>query len=148
MRHLEGTTAKRGSRLLAGGIFIAVLAASGSTLGHSQVAKELDQQAAQEAIARLEAIHKDPKRLAEAESEGKRLLKSLEDSLGPDSPEAIEVAGQLVHIGHLYRGRLDGLSTAEAVREASRAMIRHRRAKGKSTHPFFWGGFVAEGDWR
>jgi CHAT domain-containing protein/tetratricopeptide (TPR) repeat protein len=51
-------------------------------------------------------------------------------------------------MGALYRGRLGGLSTAEAVRNASRTMIRERRQKGKSTHPYYWGGFVAEGDWR
>jgi CHAT domain-containing protein/tetratricopeptide (TPR) repeat protein len=49
----------------------------------------------------------------------------------------------------LYRARLvDGLGTAESVREASMSFIRERRAKGQSTHPFYWAGFVAAGDWR
>lgn len=49
----------------------------------------------------------------------------------------------------LYEGRLSrGLSTAEAVHEASLAVLRERRAAGQSTHPFFWAGFVAAGDWR
>jgi CHAT domain-containing protein len=49
----------------------------------------------------------------------------------------------------LYEGRLrDRLSTAEAVRHASQAVLAERRAKGLSTHPFYWGGFVAAGDWR
>jgi tetratricopeptide (TPR) repeat protein len=49
----------------------------------------------------------------------------------------------------LYEGRLrDGLSTTDAVREASRAVLRDRRAKKLGTHPFFWAGFVAAGDWR
>jgi CHAT domain-containing protein len=48
----------------------------------------------------------------------------------------------------LYEGRLAGRSTADAVREASLSMIRANRAKGRTTHPFLWGGFVAEGDWR
>ena len=49
----------------------------------------------------------------------------------------------------LYRARLiDGLGTAESVREASLNFIRDRRAKGLSTHPFYWAGFVAAGDWR
>ena len=48
----------------------------------------------------------------------------------------------------LYQGRLRGLSTAEAVRNASLGMIRNRRARGRSIHPFFWGGFIAAGDWR
>lgn len=42
----------------------------------------------------------------------------------------------------------DGLATADAVRAASLAVLRARRAKGQSTHPFYWGGFVAAGDWR
>ena len=37
----------------------------------------------------------------------------------------------------LYEGRLQkGLDTAEAVREASLSVLRQRRAKGLSTHPF------------
>lgn len=49
----------------------------------------------------------------------------------------------------LYDGRLrGGLSTAEAVRNASRTVLAERRAKGLSTHPFYWAGFVAAGDWR
>jgi CHAT domain-containing protein/tetratricopeptide (TPR) repeat protein len=49
----------------------------------------------------------------------------------------------------LYEARLQKkLSTAEAVREASLAVLQHRRLHGKSTHPFFWAGFVAAGDWR
>jgi CHAT domain-containing protein/tetratricopeptide (TPR) repeat protein len=49
----------------------------------------------------------------------------------------------------LYEGRLkDKLSTAEAVRHASLVVLRERRAKGLSTHPFYWAGFVAAGDWR
>jgi CHAT domain-containing protein len=50
---------------------------------------------------------------------------------------------------HLYEGRLlRHLSTADAVREANLSVLRDRRAKGLSTHPFYWGGFVAAGDWR
>jgi CHAT domain-containing protein/tetratricopeptide (TPR) repeat protein len=49
---------------------------------------------------------------------------------------------------HLYEGRLDGMSTAEAVRHASLAILQARRAMGRSTHPFFWGAFAAAGDWR
>ncbi len=49
----------------------------------------------------------------------------------------------------LYDGRLRaGLSTADALREASRAIMRERRVSGLGTHPFFWAGFVAAGDWR
>ncbi len=49
----------------------------------------------------------------------------------------------------LYEGRLlHHLSTAEAVRNASRTVLAERRAKGLSTSPFYWAGFVAAGDWR
>jgi CHAT domain-containing protein len=48
----------------------------------------------------------------------------------------------------LYERRLSGLSTAEAVRAASLDIIAARRAAGDSVHPFFWGAFVAAGDWR
>jgi CHAT domain-containing protein/Flp pilus assembly protein TadD len=49
---------------------------------------------------------------------------------------------------HLYEGRLRGLSTAQAVRQAGLAILDSRRAKGLSTEPFFWGAFTAAGDWR
>ena len=49
----------------------------------------------------------------------------------------------------LYDGRLNkNLNTADAVREASLTVLRARRARGQSTHPFYWAAFVAAGDWR
>jgi CHAT domain-containing protein len=49
----------------------------------------------------------------------------------------------------LYEARLnDRLDTAESVRAASLRVLRDRRAKGLSTHPFYWAAFVAAGDWR
>jgi CHAT domain-containing protein len=49
----------------------------------------------------------------------------------------------------LYRARLEQrLGTAEAVREATRSALGARRARGESMHPFYWGAFVAAGDWR
>ena len=52
-------------------------------------------------------------------------------------------------MARLYEARLvKHLSTAEAVRAASLGVLRERRAKGESTHPFYWGAFVAAGDWR
>jgi CHAT domain-containing protein len=49
----------------------------------------------------------------------------------------------------LYRARfLEGLGTAEAARKASRTVLALRRSGGRSTHPFYWAGFVAAGDWR
>ena len=49
----------------------------------------------------------------------------------------------------LYQARFrQGLETAEAIREADRNVLREQRAQSRSTHPFFWAGFVASGDWR
>jgi CHAT domain-containing protein len=49
----------------------------------------------------------------------------------------------------LYEARLlRGESTAECVREASLKLLRERRASKSSTHPFYWAGFIAAGDWR
>lgn len=49
----------------------------------------------------------------------------------------------------LYRHRFtNGESTLEAVNRASIDTLRARRARGESTHPFYWGGFIAAGDWR
>jgi CHAT domain-containing protein/tetratricopeptide (TPR) repeat protein len=49
----------------------------------------------------------------------------------------------------LYEGRLQKrLSTAEAMHNASLSVLRERRARQQSTHPFYWAAFVAAGDWR
>ena len=40
------------------------------------------------------------------------------------------------------------LGTAEAVRQASLDQLRRRRRAGTGTHPFYWAGFIAAGDWR
>lgn len=48
----------------------------------------------------------------------------------------------------LHRARNSGMETAEAVHEASRRVLVRRRTAGESTHPFFWAGFIASGDWR
>jgi len=48
----------------------------------------------------------------------------------------------------LYTARFDGLTTSDAVRRASLRILEERRAADLSTHPFFWGAFVAAGDWR
>jgi CHAT domain-containing protein len=49
---------------------------------------------------------------------------------------------------YLYEGRLRGMTTVESVQNASLTLLKQRRARGKSTHPFTWGAFVAAGDWR
>jgi hypothetical protein len=49
----------------------------------------------------------------------------------------------------LYLERfVQGRTTAGAVREASRRLLADRRAQGLSTHPIYWAGFIASGDWR
>lgn len=49
----------------------------------------------------------------------------------------------------LYEARLErGLDTADSVRAAALSVLNDRRAKGQSTHPFYWAAFVAAGDWR
>ncbi len=49
----------------------------------------------------------------------------------------------------LYEGRFQRrLSSADAVHDASLRMVQGRRARGESTHPFYWAAFVAAGDWR
>jgi CHAT domain-containing protein len=49
----------------------------------------------------------------------------------------------------LYRHRFgEGKTTAASVNDASRELLQQRRARGESTHPFYWAGFIAAGDWR
>ena len=62
---------------------------------------------------------------------------------------SVEDRAAMTWMRALYEGRLTRkLDTAAAVREASLAVLRQRRARGQSTHPFYWAGFVASGDWR
>jgi CHAT domain-containing protein/tetratricopeptide (TPR) repeat protein len=49
----------------------------------------------------------------------------------------------------LYENRfVDGMTTMDSVHNASLSLLRERREAGLSTHPFFWAGFIAAGDWR
>jgi hypothetical protein len=48
----------------------------------------------------------------------------------------------------LYEARASGLSTPAAVRQAGMRLVTQQRQAGRTTHPFFWAGFVAVGDWR
>jgi CHAT domain-containing protein/tetratricopeptide (TPR) repeat protein len=51
-------------------------------------------------------------------------------------------------MGTLYREHfLNAKDTAESVRAASLQILRQRRTKHQSTHPFYWGAFIAAGDW-
>jgi tetratricopeptide (TPR) repeat protein len=48
----------------------------------------------------------------------------------------------------LYREHfLNGKDTGDSVRAASLQILNQRRAKHQSTHPFYWGAFIAAGDW-
>jgi CHAT domain-containing protein/tetratricopeptide (TPR) repeat protein len=61
---------------------------------------------------------------------------------------SVEDQATSVWMRTLYEGRLEQkLDTAEAVRHASLTVLRERRARGQSTHPFYWAAFVAAGDW-
>ena len=52
-------------------------------------------------------------------------------------------------MAELYRARLvEGRTTPAALRQAALAVLHERRDAGLSVHPFWWGGFVAAGDWR
>ncbi|HSX62613.1 MAG TPA: CHAT domain-containing tetratricopeptide repeat protein [Tahibacter sp.] len=49
----------------------------------------------------------------------------------------------------LYRARLERRrDTVDAVADADLAVLKSRRERGESPHPFYWAGFVAAGDWR
>jgi CHAT domain-containing protein len=49
----------------------------------------------------------------------------------------------------LYTRRLEqNLTTIESVHIATQTILEDRRRAGKSTHPFYWGAFIATGDWR
>jgi CHAT domain-containing protein len=58
---------------------------------------------------------------------------------------AIEDASTLAWIRRLYEARASDSTAADAVRQASLDVIRARRDGGQSTHPFYWGAFVAVG---
>src|SRR6185503_14343189 len=48
----------------------------------------------------------------------------------------------------LYAARSAGATTSEAMRAAAVRLLEDQRARGRTTHPYYWGGFVAAGDWR
>jgi CHAT domain-containing protein len=65
-------------------------------------------------------------------------------SLWPVDDRATRRWMQRLYEGHLRRG----LDTAASVRAATLAVLADRRRKGLDTHPFYWAGFIASGDWR
>lgn len=49
----------------------------------------------------------------------------------------------------LYKARFEKeLDTPQSVRNAYLRVLRSRRSRHLSTHPFYWAGFVAAGDWK
>lgn len=57
-----------------------------------------------------------------------------------------DAARQFMH--ELYAQRLGAhATTADAVWNSSRKLLLQRRAAGKSTHPWYWAGFVGSGGW-
>jgi len=49
----------------------------------------------------------------------------------------------------LYRRHfIDRRSTLDAVHDANLELLTSRRARGLNTHPFYWSGFIAAGDWQ
>jgi CHAT domain-containing protein len=49
----------------------------------------------------------------------------------------------------LYQARFAlHLDTAESVQNASLSLLKARRKAGESTHPLYWGGFIAAGAWK
>jgi CHAT domain-containing protein len=61
----------------------------------------------------------------------------------------VEDEATLAWMKGLYTARLErGASSAAAAREASLEILRERRARKLSTHPFYWAAFVTAGDWR
>ena len=64
-------------------------------------------------------------------------------SLWPEQDEAFR-AGMRA----LYEERLNGSTTADAVRQAGLHTLEDWRRAGLSTDPFYWGAFVATGEWR
>jgi CHAT domain-containing protein/tetratricopeptide (TPR) repeat protein len=48
----------------------------------------------------------------------------------------------------IYRYRLSGSSTVDAVRSAQLDLLLEQRKQNNRIHPALWGGIIAEGDWR
>jgi CHAT domain-containing protein len=62
---------------------------------------------------------------------------------------AVEDAATRQWMRALYEARLhQRLDTLQSVHAASLSVLQDRRARGLSTHPFYWAAFVAAGDWR
>jgi hypothetical protein len=65
-------------------------------------------------------------------------------SLWPVDDRATSAWMSALYDEHLVQKR----TTLDATRAATGRVLRDRREKGLSTHPYFWAGFVAAGDWK
>ncbi len=70
--------------------------------------------------------------------------RALVMSLWPVSERATLRWMEAFYAARFARGR----GTSDAVHEAMLQTLRERRRHGESTHPFYWGAFVATGDWQ
>jgi CHAT domain-containing protein len=71
-------------------------------------------------------------------------VKSVVMTLWPVDDDATQ---RYMHV--LYAERFGAhASTADAVWNAARKVLQERRAAGKSTHPWYWAGFVGAGGWQ
>jgi CHAT domain-containing protein len=61
---------------------------------------------------------------------------------------AIEDSATTGWMTALYRARLEGQNTIDAIASAQLATLAERREHALSVNPYFWAGFVAAGDWR
>jgi len=61
---------------------------------------------------------------------------------------AIDDAATTGWMTTLYRARLQGQDTVDAMATAQLTTLADRRVQSLSAHPYFWAGFVAAGDWR
>ena len=83
-----------------------------------------------------------------------RILQEVRQQLDAGDGEtaslwAVEDEAVRQWMAELYRNHyLEGQTTAEAVRAASLEVLQQRRKRKQTTHPFYWAGFVATGDWR
>jgi len=62
---------------------------------------------------------------------------------------AVDDAATALWMAAMFEQRLrNGRTVSEAVRAASLEVLQKRRTDGLDTHPYYWGAFVATGDWR
>jgi len=62
---------------------------------------------------------------------------------------SVEDRSTQVWMRYLYDARFNQhRSSMDSVRDASVRVLKERRARRESTHPFYWAAFVGAGDWR